>query len=304
MKHSIVSPSKAHIWTNCTCYESYPSSKAGQLGTDYHAMAEKSLKENTDPDYVVASYVNFVRSKVGDLEIERPVPLSHLAPDYKGDLGQGYCDACIIKDDEIEIIDLKTGRVPVSPVGNMQLMIYAYCIGKAHSGKEFTKATLTIFQNDKPFSWDLSWEELKTFIKTKIEPKVYLVLSGEPVRKAGEYCKWCSVKSKCKTLIKELDSITDGPFELLQKAKMWQRLAEDVKNKIKDSNISSDDRIFLSEQIRFKWKKGINLPKDLYELTPVNPTKSLLDYRPELVSMVDSVVIKKVELREDDDLHT
>lgn len=302
MKHSIVSPSKAHIWTNCTCYESRPSSSAGQQGTEYHAMAEEALKEGTEPAYPVKQYVDFVRSKEGDLEVERTVPLRWLAPKYHGDLGQGYCDAVIYNVHTIEIIDLKTGKIPVSPVNNLQLMIYAYCVTKdlmflydlVTLPKEIT---LTIFQFDEPSSWSLTWEELENFIQTKIEPKVYLVLSGEKVRKLGDYCQWCTKKSECKPLIKELDNVSTDPVELLQKAKLWQDLAEEVKTKIKDSGVSPDDRIAISEQVRLKWKNDAKLPEDLYIPTPIRPSKMLLETRPELQSMVDETIVKSVGLK-------
>ena len=143
-KHSLLSPSASHRWLNCPpsarLTEDYPDAGSDYAaeGTLAHSVAECKLRyrlglsapppvcDNTEMDEYTDDYVNFVLEQMAELRdpkvyVEQRVDCSRYVPECKG-----TCDALIISDGVLHIIDLKYGRgVPVDAVGNDQLRIYA-----------------------------------------------------------------------------------------------------------------------------------------------------------------------------------
>ena len=161
-QHALLSASGAHRWLNCTPsakmeeeYENKSSSYAAE-GTLAHEFAdrilriksfigkrsvkaiwEKELVELRESDLYtdemeeqVAKYTEYVleewvasRKQTQDaiLNVEEKVDLTDFIED-----GFGTCDAVIIADGVMEVIDLKYGKgVKVSAVDNPQLRLYA-----------------------------------------------------------------------------------------------------------------------------------------------------------------------------------
>lgn len=292
MIHSIVSPSKAHIWTNCTAYVPVSSSSfAGKLGTELHALAEHFLKSGENPEYTVASYVEFVRSIAGKLVIESPVNLDYLMGTFQYNLGYGYCDAYVLNKENktLTVIDFKTGRTPVSPEWNMQLMIYAYCIIKG-AFYSIDKVNLVIYQ-DQPKSWICSFKDLESFILDRIVPGVHLVLSGVKVHKPGSYCKWCKIQNECNQYLKELDEVETDPVKILEKAKSWENIANVLKEKIKNGEIQND-RIEVSTRKTYKWRDDADIPDECLDLVPTKPNAILDEMYPGLIEVIESKMVK------------
>lgn len=292
MVHSKVSPSKAHIWTHCTCFENLPSTTAGNQGTEYHAYAEDALKNGVIAPYPVQQYVDYVKSLDGELHIEEAIKLDPLMPGY--DLGYGYCDSYVINAERasLEVIDLKTGRVLVSPVENLQLAIYAYCIIK-NSNIPIGQIKLTIHQGGD-LGWSITYDELEKLIEERVKPGVHRVLGNAQVRERGSYCQWCANQDTCKAYLDWLDAPTMDPVEIVEKAKYWNDLADNVKRKVKEGAIS-DERFIITDRQSLSWKENIEVPEDLY--APIKPTAALLKKRPELIELVDSNISQMVSVK-------
>ena len=108
---------------------------------------------------------------------------------------------------ELEVVDLKTGRWPVKPGKNRQLLIYASAVWKSFTKQMRGRVrgiTLTIFQGGTPKSWELPRgymkevdEENRKAAEKALEFSAS-ARSGELTpeheashRKAGEWCKFC-----------------------------------------------------------------------------------------------------------------
>ena len=136
--HAILSASGSKRWLNCPrsalfSLEFPPSltSKFAEEGTAAHELAEHILKglpahKKMDAEMLshVKVYTDYVleRSKDKSLAIEEKGDLLWI----NAELSKGTSDAIIRGYWDIEIVDLKYGAgVPVSPVENTQLMMYA-----------------------------------------------------------------------------------------------------------------------------------------------------------------------------------
>ena len=133
MSHAIFSPSSSGIWLNCPASlrlsEGLPdtTNEASERGTRIHKTAEALLlgTEVEHPEHVddAQPYVDFVQRETHPAMhwhrmIERRVRLT--AECY------GTADILAVRGiHDAKVIDLKTGRIPVSAKDNPQLQIYA-----------------------------------------------------------------------------------------------------------------------------------------------------------------------------------
>jgi len=102
----------------------------------------------------------------------------------------GTVDFVIRTLDEFWIIDLKTGRFPVSPEFNKQLMTYA-----AGYHDKASKFHLVIFQDMKPHVWSTTSREIKNHLDRIFNAVTKAKSNPEAV--PGKHCKWCKAKADC-----------------------------------------------------------------------------------------------------------
>lgn len=298
MKHSVVSPSRAKIWTRCTEFQQIERENnfAGNAGTRLHALAEKALVYGTEAEYPVKGYVDYVRSR-GEAVVEQAVPLFPLLPleDYRDVLGQGYCDAYIYKNQHLEVIDLKTGRIEVSPERNLQLAIYAYCIIN-NNNLLVSDVTLTIYQG-KAESWALTYPDLRKLILSEVRPAVMRVLGGARQSEPGDFCQYCNKQDSCPAYLGELKPEPEllTPRQILDKAQQWSVLSSKIKDDIRDGAVSIPPDVKVTEYTSYSWIKDVELPDYLYKLTPIKPTQSLLDEHSELLDKVEKTIVKRIQ---------
>ena len=221
-KHARLSPSASERWMQCpgsvTLIETLPehmrnqSSEAADLGTAIHELAERCLVEDLTPEYfhsktingfdieithvaIASIYVDYVRSLRGQKFIEQRVTLEdHVEECF------GTCDAVVVNDRHIEIVDLKTGRFPVSAVDNSQLMIYALGAVLGHGGFEsFERITMTIVQplSGGVKSHSVSAEELQAFMQELKLSAERIVTRAEHYQVGEKTCKFCAAKAIC-----------------------------------------------------------------------------------------------------------
>jgi CRISPR/Cas system-associated exonuclease Cas4 (RecB family) len=222
-----------------------PTNEAAQRGTDIHAMAQDIWDnkpiECDDPEMlqVATDYVDYLKqastnAKMIKLEWNLTPMLSKLHPD----LG-GTADAVFVIDNALHVVDLKTGRVKVSPEHNNQLLMYALgavmmCI---KADIRVTHIYLHIFQ---PFNKTqpvyVSLEDIEKFEEELV---IIAKMANEPTapRFAGnKQCRYCRAKSICPTLketaIKsaqiDFRAEQDNMADLLNKAELCKSWAESV----------------------------------------------------------------------------
>lgn len=156
MLHAKISASKVERMVLCPASLSLEamipedkSSPAAQRGTDIHAIAEAMLLNKpwgpVDDDLSIPAkeYAEFIRSMQFPFEVE--VSLTGALQQVHPDLG-GTADAILEDENTLIVVDLKTGRLPVSAKKNYQLMTYALGALLYKNSPRFTNVVTIIFQ--------------------------------------------------------------------------------------------------------------------------------------------------------------
>lgn len=121
--------------------------------------------------------------------------------------GFGTGDIVIIGDEIMEVVDLKYGRgVQVDAVENPQLSLYGLGALKEYSLLyDITTVRLTIFQPrlDNYSTWETTPEKLIKWGNEVVKPIAEKAYVGEGLHRAGDHCRWCSVKAMCYTLAQQ-----------------------------------------------------------------------------------------------------
>lgn len=164
-------------------------------------------------DYVKELYAKVASESLDyKISIESEIDLGDFIPE-----GHGFNDAEIMGDDVLHVIDLKYGKgVEVSAVENSQLMIYA--LGAyAKSGKSFgvQEIHLHIIQpRINNFStWGIKVVDLLNWAEKIVKPRAQLAYKGQGERSAGEWCRWCKIKARCKARADENLSLAKYEFK-------------------------------------------------------------------------------------------
>ena len=127
----------------------------------------------------------------------------------------------------MEVIDLKYGKgVPVYAEWNKQLMLYGLgALRKYDVMYDITEICLTIVQPriDNISSWQISVEELQKWAEEELKPKAKMAFKGEGELQAGEWCRFCAVKNRCR--------------------KLYEQQIEIAKNEFADPELLTDDEI-------------------------------------------------------------
>lgn len=237
--HALLSASGASRWLNCTPsarleeeFGQRRTSVYAEEGTLAHELSElylsrdvlQSIDEDTFnsrleeimandlfneemldviPIYTDYCAMQYAEAKtncgLASIKIEQKFDLTEYVPE-----SFGTSDCTIIADDVLEVIDLKYGKgVPVYATWNKQLMLYGlgalrmydtmYCISKLR---------LTIVQPriNNISTFEISVEELISWAEQELKSKALDAFEGRGTLEAGDWCKFCSVKNKCRAL--------------------------------------------------------------------------------------------------------
>ena len=116
----------------------------------------------------------------------------------------GTADCVIINDDVMEVIDLKYGKgVPVYAQFNKQLMLYGLgALRKYDTMYDISEIRLTIIQPriNNISTWQISVEDIIKWAVEELAPAAKLAFAGEGELRTGDWCKFCTVKNKCRAL--------------------------------------------------------------------------------------------------------
>lgn len=222
-QHALLGASSAHRWLNCTpsarLTENMPATShpAAEEGTIAHTWCEQELRsmlegtprpappEQADEQMreAVQTYLSFVKDRMSTLEVcevlvEQCVDYSHIAPG-----GFGTADCLILAEDHLHVIDFKYGvGHKVEAADNPQLKLYA--LGAVHEFRllyDFKFVEMSIVQprlgNISTFTMGV--EELEAWGAGDVAPVARQAYAGEGEYVAGDWCRWCKAKSRCRT---------------------------------------------------------------------------------------------------------
>lgn len=231
-KHAKYSPSGAERWFACPGsiklsegVEREPVGRPALVGTFVHNMAEMLMKghlegvsledywlgkSETVEDVIIYAdqdmidcakfYVDYIEGRAKELKakplIEEQVGIEEINPEC-----WGTSDAIIFNKEVIEVVDLKTGKWPVSPENNLQMSIYA--LGAlARYGNENMKVIMTIVQprsKHKVRSWETTAEYLVDWGFSDLKNALDACEVDEPNYIFGKQCRFCPAKRVCET---------------------------------------------------------------------------------------------------------
>lgn len=220
--HALLSASSAHRWLACppsaVAAEAYPSqdTEYTREGTLAHEVAEAVArsyfmgttcvpKDGADAEMIecAESYRDYIqeqtKSDSATVLLEQRVDFSQWVPD-----GFGTCDCIILQGDTMTIVDYKYGQgVPVSAVGNPQMMLYALGAWADYGiAYDIETVEMHIFQPrlgnisaDKlPLADLLAWAE------TVVKDTAAKAAKGEGEYRPGEHCRFCPHAGRCREL--------------------------------------------------------------------------------------------------------
>jgi CRISPR/Cas system-associated exonuclease Cas4 (RecB family) len=211
MKHSLTGGSNAHLWWNCpgSVYLNKvvpnPESKAMADGTKMHEAA--FFKLSKDDSYyrkltklqqkIVEQYIAMIPK---DLYGKEVLVMSDIY-----DKSFGTIDCVWHKDGVNHICDFKTGKTPVSPIHNAQLLTYALWYD------DVTPFVLHIAQpqvSDVLISWEPSADERREALH-KLNDALDHVYH-DPILQTGSHCEHCRACSFCPKKKEEAQAIKDA----------------------------------------------------------------------------------------------
>ena len=250
--HALLSASGASRWLACTPsakledeYGERKSSPYAAEGTLAHELAELYIRKDilhtiSEADFdskleeimsnelfneemldMVPMYTEYCEGQLisaktenifAVMEIEQKLDLTEYVPD-----SFGTADCVIINDSVLEVIDLKYGKgVPVYAEWNKQLMLYGLgALRKYDTFYDIEQVKLTIVQPriSNISSFDISVEELRNWAEEELKPRAQLAFKGEGELVAGDHCKFCAVKNKCRKLYEQQLEIAKYEFK-------------------------------------------------------------------------------------------
>lgn len=230
--HSLLAPSKAKTWANCTMSVQYCEDNKDRLkpdvasiyaqeGTKAHEVADCIMQGKRAPAWATKEmldhaqqYKRFCASLhpegIIDPEgVEMEVPLFY-RPEDNGHVD--YCLDLLASHNTIHVVDYKYGAgVYVAAVKNEQMA--SYLVSKVEAGdvkpKADTMCKMHIYQprnkdaqeHGKTSTWSVRWDELMAWAEPKIgvpaeliQRKVTHLLKFAP---SDDACRWCPASTFC-----------------------------------------------------------------------------------------------------------
>lgn len=346
--HALLSASGAKRWMNCTPsakleeeFGTKETSVYASEGTLAHEIAElfirhdvMNLPDETFEDKMgdlmsnelfademldyVSIYTDYCRDQYNEaltnnpyavIEIEQKVDLTEYVPE-----SFGTTDCAIINDNVLEIIDLKYGKgVPVYAEWNHQLMLYALgSLRKYDVMYDIETVKMTIVQprlnNISTFS--MSVEDLRKWAEETLKPAADLAFKGEGELRAGDWCKFCAVKNRCRALYeKQLEiakyEFTDPPLlsddEIVDVLKRTPAFVEWV-NSVNDyasEQAINHGKIWPGYKLvegvsRRKWLDEDKVAEAIFERMPEATEDDIYDMKLKTITQIEKLYGKKV----------
>lgn len=346
--HALLSASGASRWINCTPsarledkYGERTTSVYAEEGTLAHELSELYIRHDVlknisatefdaglerimahklfNPEMleVVPIYVDYVTTEtraakeensLAITEIEQVLDLTEYVPK-----SFGTADCVIINDDVMEVIDLKYGKgVPVYATYNKQLMLYGLgALRKYDTLFDIEKVKLTIVQPriNNISTWEISVAELVDWAINELKPAAELAFAGKGELKPGDWCKFCSVKNRCKALAEEqlklaqyefadAELLTDDEIaEILTKVNSLVEWASSIKEYATNQAINKG-KVWAGFKLvegtsRRKWADEDKVIEAIYERFPEATEDQVMDMKLRSITNIEKEFGKK-----------
>ena len=241
-KHSILPPSGAHRWLNCTPSArleqefSDTESEAAKEGTAAHALCEHKLKkalrmrsrrpvsdyDSDEMEECSDAYVDFVMEQVEAVRqiCRDPIVLIEQHLDFTCYVPEGFGtgDCIIVSDEKLHIVDFKYGTgILVEARENPQMMIYALgALELYDSLYDIKDVSMTIFQprRENVSTWTIPVEQLRNWAENELKPKAQMAYDGEGEYLPGEWCTFCRASVRCRARAEEKLKLAQTEFRL------------------------------------------------------------------------------------------
>lgn len=275
--HALLSASASNRWLNCPpsarMTEKIPDTTSvyAQEGTLAHSLGELELqyqlKDITKRTYnkefkkikndelyseempdEVEKYTNYVMERLAEAKshtpdatilLEQKLDFSRYVPE-----GFGTGDCIIISDGTVEIIDLKYGKgIEVLAKDNSQMKLYALGALEEYGFiYDINSVRMTIAQPrlNNFSSCELSVTDLEKWADEILTPKAKEAWEGKGETKAGDWCKWCKIRTVCKAraefmkkIAKEYEMLDANMLSIKEIAEAL-KLADQIQSWVKD----------------------------------------------------------------------
>ena len=158
-------------------------------GTEIHKIFENSAKYTASDMLMIAKAIEYVATLRQKRRFKILTEFQTVA-DWLPSKPHTTMDLVLYVQDEIHIVDYKTGKIPVNPVGNEQLMFYALCA--AHLAPKAKGVTVHIVQ---PWAeimegWFADTVTLQDFMKLAQQQEAK-VTSKTIEFGPGDHCTFC-----------------------------------------------------------------------------------------------------------------
>lgn len=347
--HALLAASAANRWLNCTPSAKLEdaegpreSSIYAEEGTLAHELGELYIRhdvlETVDdqvfsdrfdeimnnqlfseemldvvPIYVDYCTEQFNAAKANDaqsiMDVEQKLDLTEYVPE-----SFGTADCVIIGGNLIEVIDYKHGKgVPVYAEWNKQLMLYGLgALRKYDMLFDIEEVRLTIVQPriNNISSWQISVKELIDWAETELAPAAKLAFAGDGELKAGEWCKFCAVKNRCRTLYQKNMELAKYDFQkpallndeeiadILKKTPAFIEWANSIQEYAQDKAINQGKvwpGFKLVEGIsRRKWLDEDAVAEAIFTKIPEASEDQVYDMKLKTITQIEKIFGKKV----------
>lgn len=288
-QHAFLPPSGADGWMTCPAWpwlnaqrEDDGDTEWSAEGTAAHSVREMALKHDLDAhDFIwqkrrVGKFefevteemcnalqpgIDEIRSYGGQLIVEQRLYFDEWLP--KGQFG--HLDAGIITPEWIIISDLKYGQgVPVSPIWNKQLLIYAagFWWRFARHRTKAKKIRIIIDQprhSDGGGIWDTTVDEMLHFMETKVAKAARRVWKEPKTRVASDKgCRFCPDRRDCAVYEKYMLDQAVLDFDDVSDMKEVVDLGLTPRNPYK--RLSDEQKVFLikNKSLIVDWIDGMH----------------------------------------------
>jgi hypothetical protein len=285
--HSPFSPSSAERFFNCPRSISLSagmpdtSSKYAEMGTSAHEAASEFLLNGTlwgeDEFEGLETYTSLCVELMLDASFYKIEERVHVTPELSG-----TPDFVAVVKGILYVVDLKFGYEYVDPKKNKQLLYYALAAVKQYD-LSFTSAALIIVQpkmeNSKVNTYTATVEEVLEFEEELVKAVALAKTKEAPIR-LGDHCKYCKGAPVCPARKEEMKQMLMFSDNIDCADLGW---VLDHEASIKEYIESVKELALIHPPKGWKvadgvsrryWKKGVDLPPALLELSPVTISKA------------------------------
>jgi len=268
-EHALLSASSANRWLNCTPSAKLEDAEGPRVSSVYadegtlaHELGELYIRHDVlgtvdDQAFsdrfdeimnnelfseemldVVPIYVDYCTEQLNAaksidsqaiMEVEQKLDLTEFVPE-----SFGTADCVVLGGNLIEVIDYKHGKgVPVYAEWNKQLMLYGLgALRKYDVLYDIEEVRVTIVQPriNNISTWQISVDELLKWANEVLIPTAKLAFAGEGELKAGDWCKFCAVKNRCRTLYEK--NVELAKYDFQEAALLTDEEISDILEKI------------------------------------------------------------------------